>query len=429
MLARGTTVLRSASSHTLALCLQAQVLLLELDRAHLRPLEVLRRTSNANARGAASPSLEVVGIDALWHPDAGLNLVAIARSSASDNLHEIVIAYVSAGAATAEADGKVQTATLALDFPPLIAQWLRLADTPTLAVSDAESGRLHVFTLPQAAAPPADTSPVLVELEDTQSSDALGGLARRFQAPVLALAEWRCPHSGCSARVAASEDGTVELLAQKGWGEAPARQWVRVERPVNVAFFFEDSLAAASPGEPPVVHLFAGSVLCGACFFADVLRNGLRAPVLALPDSVSVLCGSPWRAQPSTLLVGTWCRTLYCLQLRCVGEGASREWSCRLVWSRELPHALYGIDMIDATCDGLDEIVVRTLQGLHVLQEELAGVCAELRVGLAELLRQCDDEASPSAGGAGGRDALSRALSRTGAIAELQVRLKRHALS
>jgi len=122
---------------------------------------------------------------------------------------------------------------------------------------------------------------------------------------------------------------------------------------------------------------------------ADVLSRGLHAPVRALHDEESVLCGAAWRSQPGAFFVGTWGRVLHCIRVEC---GSADSWRCATVWRTELPHAVFSVDQLDVTNDGLDELLVRTLEGLHVLQEDLPGVCAELEVGLARLLVEAEEE-------------------------------------
>ncbi|KAG8470610.1 hypothetical protein KFE25_009031 [Diacronema lutheri] len=397
MLARGTALMRTSEGSTLLLCSQTQVHVLMLDRAvphrsRVQPLGI------AGASGAPG----IVGVDAARM--AHTTLLALALSlhldaeqpppSHGQDGHAIVIATVPPDAAGSDASAWVDAETKPLGFAPLLVRWLRFAESPTLAVSDANSGRLHVYSVHAFTL-------ATTKLDDAESSSALGGLSVSLPSPVLSLAEWTCTRTGWSAHALGCEDGTLEFVATaappaSAAGDAPAepprvtRQRIRVERALNVtAFFAGGEHAAESVTRAPVLHLLVGSVLCGACVYADVLSRGLHAPVRALHDEESVLCGAAWRSQPGAFFVGTWGRVLHCIRVEC---GSADSWRCATVWRTELPHAVFSVDQLDVTNDGLDELLVRTLEGLHVLQEDLPGVCAELEVGLARLLVEAEEE-------------------------------------
>lgn len=400
MLSCGTALMRSTVGSMLVLCSPSQLLVLVLDHLldpvphglQLRPLELPR---------AASASF--VGIDAT--PDGALLAIALSSSHPSDR-HEVVLMD-----APLEAWDVLRIAprsTLQLTFAPLAVRWL---GRRMLAITDASCGRVNIFSVP-------DDSSAIIELAEEQSSAALGGLSPSLPSPVLALAEWSSAGTGWSARMLGCEDGTLELSI--GHAGGVTRQSVRVERSLNAAFFFAADRAAADGATTPtpLLHLFVGSVLGGACIYTDVLVRALRAPVRALADDQSVLCSSAWGARPATLLVGTWGRMLHCMRLaparggraESALDGSPAGWRCVPLWSKELPHAPYAIRPFDVSGDGLDELVVRTLGGVHVLQEDLPSVCAELELGLERLV----DEAAP---GGQGRAA------RSGACAELRERL------
>uniref|UniRef100_A0A8C0ILF0 Kaptin, actin binding protein n=1 Tax=Chelonoidis abingdonii TaxID=106734 RepID=A0A8C0ILF0_CHEAB len=103
----------------------------------------------------------------------------------------------------------------------------------------------------------------------------------------------------------------------------------------------------------------------------DVLTHGL-ADQLTLPASDqhdSVLCalvtdvdfdGAP------EILLGTYG------QLVCVAEGSSLPaGEFHLLWKRSFPSPLLSMEYTDLTCDGLCELAVVCLKGLHVLQHSL----------------------------------------------------------
>lgn len=419
MLARGSALVDSLGGSTLVLCSPAQLLVLALDRAApqrscIQPLEILRSSTTSRALG-------IVGIDTL-HDAALLAIALSSQLGAEQEGHELVVASVPPEAATADAHVRIEARTLQLNFAPLIVQWLRYAESPTLVVSDANGGQLHVY-----AVRPKHVL-AITELTDELSAVALAGLSLSLPSPTLALAEWSCGRTGWSARMLGCEDGTLEIAigapaSSSGCGGALTRQRIRVERALNVAFFFaaDGASVESAAANVPVVHLFVGSVLCGACVYTDVLSHALHAPVRVLPDSESVLCGAVWAARPNTILVGTWSRMLHCFRLEPASTLPAEGWQCTPVWCRELSHAVYAIHPFDLTNDGLDELVVRTLEGIHVLQEDLSAVCAELDLGLAIL---ADGRLLESGVEAAGAEHATAARSvRTGALAELRERV------
>jgi hypothetical protein len=451
MKARGMATLPSSAGCTVALASYSQVLVLALNRARLERSGLERI---ANIFPAAQGRPEISCIDTRVAPPRSSEEpeVLIAVSLASEPFADceqgarqppsttVTIALLPSGPPPSGPLVARDAESHALGFVPLVVQWLHGTDRPALAVSDADTGRLRVLSVARREESPAkptggsggsdslDGRMCVEELDDGQSAAALRGLSRLFPSSVLALAEWTCPHTARSARVACCEDGTIELalLGARDDNRGTALERIRVERAINVARFFGDSRGShpgpSELGEPPVVHLFVGSVLCGACVYVDVLRNGLHAPVRALSDAESVLCCSVWRAHRNALLVGTWARILYCLELVRAPGAAPTGWLCGLAWSLQLPHAVYAVEASDVTNDGVEEIVVRTLQGIHVLQEELSGVCVEVEAGLNELFSATPARLRACAGGED--DELRRLLRRRGALADLQQRLR-----
>jgi hypothetical protein len=461
MNARSMASARGLSGDVLALASQSQVLLAAFDRA--APLQMRFEPVNLSSGKGFSGDLEVSCIDivrlrASGPTDTSASLLAALTSAqvptdaaklgvAGRSVYQVALVALPAALAAGDVLG-LEVRTYALDFTPLIVQWLHsTTEEPMLAVSESAGGRVRVYaaqSVAHGAAQAAGSAPrELVELDATCASMALTGLPLVFPSPVLALAEWTCARTGWTARVAGCEDGTLELVATPPGAERTRLfHRIRVERPINVACLFGGTDASldvaplqaadgsAAPGDAPTLHLLIGSVLCGACVYADVLRSGLSTPVRALPNAESVLCAAPWRSHPHALLIGTWSRTLHCLQLvreRASASATSPGWQCVPVWSRELPHALYGIQLLDLTHDGVDEVVVRTLQGVHVLQEDLPRVCGELEVGLGELLKLLPDAAA-RAGDVenedGDLEVLMSALSRGCAIEALRERLR-----
>ena len=59
------------------------------------------------------------------------------------------------------------------------------------------------------------------------------------------------------------------------------------------------------------------------------------------------------------------------------------KWAAELRWRRPFPFPIYSIAKLDLTGDGLDEMVVLTMYGAHVLQQDLNMVHDQI-VGMLE---------------------------------------------
>ena len=110
----------------------------------------------------------------------------------------------------------------------------------------------------------------------------------------------------------------------------------------------------------------------------DVVAHGLTAPTV-LPDSHShdvVLCGAVGDVNLSgrnVVLIGTYGGQL--LAYTADGVGATSTYS--LAWRHEFAHPVYAIRHADVTNDGIDELIVLTLLGVHILQVRGFRGCAK----------------------------------------------------
>ncbi|KAM9326421.1 KICSTOR complex protein kaptin [Gastrophryne carolinensis] len=108
--------------------------------------------------------------------------------------------------------------------------------------------------------------------------------------------------------------------------------------------------------------------------YRNILQNGLREQLL-LPDSDqfdSVLCAVTvdvdFDGEPEILL-GTYGQELLCYKYV---ERPGVEGQFQLQWQRSFPSPLLCIAVVDLTWDGLDELAIVCLKGLHILQHSLA---------------------------------------------------------
>ncbi|XP_060113601.1 KICSTOR complex protein kaptin [Heteronotia binoei] len=125
--------------------------------------------------------------------------------------------------------------------------------------------------------------------------------------------------------------------------------------------------------------------------YRNVLRSGLGEQ-LALPSSDqhdSVICALvtdvDFDREPEILL-GTYGQELLCYKY-VLPDG-----EFRLLWQRAFPSPLLSMEYVDLTCDGLRELAVVCLKGLHILQHSLTQTAEclleRLRLKVARLAAQ-----------------------------------------
>ena len=56
-----------------------------------------------------------------------------------------------------------------------------------------------------------------------------------------------------------------------------------------------------------------------------------------------------------------------------------------LRWSREFAHPIYALECGDFNQDGVDELVVNTLHGVHILQPDLEAAADKVMLSVAKL--------------------------------------------
>ncbi|CAH2314209.1 KICSTOR complex kaptin [Pelobates cultripes] len=107
--------------------------------------------------------------------------------------------------------------------------------------------------------------------------------------------------------------------------------------------------------------------------YRNVLHNGLQDQLL-LPDSDkfdSVLCAVTADVDfdgELEILLGTYGQELLCYKYV---EGPDLGGQFQLLWQRSFPSPLLCMAHVDLTCDGLGELAIICLKGLHILQHSL----------------------------------------------------------
>uniref|UniRef100_F6SRD7 Kaptin, actin binding protein n=1 Tax=Ornithorhynchus anatinus TaxID=9258 RepID=F6SRD7_ORNAN len=170
---------------------------------------------------------------------------------------------------------------------------------------------------------------------------------------------------------------------------------------VQVAWVDQASRDAAEEPRPPGEYsVLVASMIELSVVYRNVLRKGLGDQVL-LPDSDqfdSVLCGLvtdvDFDGRPEILL-GTYGQELLCYkEPEGPGDPAG---GFRLLWRRSFPSPLLAMEHLDLTGDGLRELAVVSLKGLHILQHSLTQTAARILQRLREQVeRQRQQKAGPS---------------------------------
>ncbi|XP_001372829.2 KICSTOR complex protein kaptin [Monodelphis domestica] len=141
-----------------------------------------------------------------------------------------------------------------------------------------------------------------------------------------------------------------------------------------------EEAASASPGLE--YSVLVASMMEPAVVYRNVLACGLRDQLL-LPGSDqfdSVLCGLVTDVDldgKPEILLGTYGQELLCYKAQEARgldsglPGAEADASFRLLWHRSFASPLLAMEHVDLTGDGLRELAVVSLKGLHILQHSL----------------------------------------------------------
>ncbi|XP_015271239.1 PREDICTED: kaptin, partial [Gekko japonicus] len=146
----------------------------------------------------------------------------------------------------------------------------------------------------------------------------------------------------------------------------------------------------------PSYSILVTSTIELSVVYRNILQNGLEEQ-LVLPASDqhdSVICALvtdvDFDREPEILL-GTYGQELLCYKY-VLPDG-----EFRLLWQRAFPSPLLSMEYVDLTCDGLCELAVVCLKGLHILQHSLTQTAQclleRLRVKAASLAAQRDLQA------------------------------------
>ncbi|XP_058530169.1 KICSTOR complex protein kaptin isoform X2 [Ochotona princeps] len=187
---------------------------------------------------------------------------------------------------------------------------------------------------------------------------------------------------GTSRRLSAlgCQSGYVRVAHVDQQSRVVLQAWtVLQDGPVSRVILFSLSPRPDEPGERPQQEehsVLVASMLEPAVVYRDLLRQGLEDQLL-LPGSDrfdSILCGLvtdvDLDGQPE-VLVATYGQELLCYKHQGPESGLPEaEQGFHLLWQRSFSSPLLAMAHVDLTGDGLRELAVVSLKGVHILQPD-----------------------------------------------------------
>ncbi|XP_036976548.1 KICSTOR complex protein kaptin isoform X1 [Acanthopagrus latus] len=184
------------------------------------------------------------------------------------------------------------------------------------------------------------------------------------------------------------QNGCVGLALVDQTGAEVLQSWrFQFDSPVSTVLLFPlscqtdpDQPRGEKSGETIGYNLLVTSTIEMAVVYRDVQEQGLSHPVCLLESDQwdAVLCALvidlDFDGQKEVLL-GTYGQELLCYKFQPSESG--RDGQFQLQWRRSFKSPLLSIIYLDLTGDGLRELAVLTLKGLHILQHTLTST-AEL---------------------------------------------------
>ncbi|XP_074427492.1 KICSTOR complex protein kaptin isoform X2 [Larus michahellis] len=197
--------------------------------------------------------------------------------------------------------------------------------------------------------------------------------------------------------------GSPRIPAQPLSPAAVLQSWsIQQDGPISKVLLFPlPSAPEVDPGAAQPYGLLVTSAIELSVVYRDVLAKGL-GDQLILPASDqhdSVLCALVTDIDfdgSAEILLGTYGQELLCYKYDSPGQ-------FRLVWTRRFPSPLLSMLYADLTADGVCELAVVCLKGLHVLQHSLEPTARQVLERLRRRARRRREE-----GGGGGDDAAGR---------------------
>nr|XP_020469207.1 kaptin [Monopterus albus] len=178
------------------------------------------------------------------------------------------------------------------------------------------------------------------------------------------------------------QNGCVGLALVKQTGPEVLQSWrVQLDSPISTVLLFPlgcQTDLSQSNGDKSVemegYNLLVTSTIEMAVVYRDVQECGFsRSVCLSESDHWdAVLCALVIDLdfdRQKEVLLGTYGQELLCYKFQPAGSGADGQF--QLQWRRSFKSPLLSIIYLDLTGDGLRELAVLTLKGLHILQHSL----------------------------------------------------------
>lgn len=203
------------------------------------------------------------------------------------------------------------------------------------------------------------------------------------------------PGSGHRLSALGCQSGFVRVARVDQDSRAVLQSWsVQLDGPISTVLLFP---LPPEPHEDPEDRwsLLVSSALEAAVVYRRILRRGLAEP-LELPGSSgsdAVVCAKVTDVDfdgAAEILLGTYGQELLCYKYFGANSGGSGQF--RPLWARRFPSPLLALEPLDLTGDGLREIAVVCLGGLHVLQHSLEPTARLLRERLRRELENREKE-------------------------------------
>ncbi|KAF6738547.1 Kaptin [Oryzias melastigma] len=197
------------------------------------------------------------------------------------------------------------------------------------------------------------------------------------------------------------QNGCVGLALVNQAGPELLQTWrVQFDSPISTVLLFPLSSSPKSSrlnteerDETEGYNLLITSTIEMAVVYRDVQERGLSCSTcLSESDQWdAVLCALvidlDFDGQKEVLL-GTYGQELLCYKFQPTGSGHEQ---FQLQWRRSFKSPLLSITYLDLTGDGLKELAVLTLKGLHILQHSLTSTAELLLVRLAQKVSTLKD--------------------------------------
>ncbi|KAL1924299.1 uncharacterized protein VTP21DRAFT_7334 [Calcarisporiella thermophila] len=242
-------------------------------------------------------------------------------------------------------------------------------------------GRVHMFLEDESTNQfrehdIANYFPFLAKFKEVPSSILCFDIYEKYNTQIIT--------AGC-------QDGSVHLAVYTRSSERDnfctetATHTIKTFGPVSSLNLFDPVTKLTSDASQ--VNLLVTFAIEEALIFHGVTINGLSKSVM-LPQSTyhdSILCSHVLDFDydgENEIFLGTYGRELLAYKR---ARGTSHKYS--LLWKRTFAYPIYGITSLDLNLDGVDEVVVQTIFGVHIFQPNLENA----RSRLTDVLRYLEE--------------------------------------